>query len=127
EEGTLSSSEMDAAFVGVTRLHVANLLRPLGYAELPNAISTPTSSRVRAGSLAARTLEAERVLDAAVVRDSPVSAEGHDAAPQDGLLGGWGTRAGPIGESALSSADQQTLQRLDFRPVFVGVERRLVR
>lgn len=37
------------------------------------------------------------------------------------------TRAGPLSESSLSTADQEALQRLDFRPVFVGVERRIVK
>jgi hypothetical protein len=47
-------------------------------------------------------------------------------APTDGLLGAWVTRAGPLLGRVLSRPDQESLQRLDFRPVFVGVEPTLV-
>jgi hypothetical protein len=42
-------------------------------------------------------------------------------------MGNWVTRAGPIGRrELLSAADQESLRRLELRPVFVGLERRLV-
>ena len=44
-----------------------------------------------------------------------------------GLVGGIVTRAGPITDAAVNPADQETLSRLNLRPVFVGVERDLIR
>lgn len=125
QEGEMSNKEMEAAFVGLIRIHLANLLRPLGYAELAGSIKSLAANR--STRFMSRALEsAKHALDAAPIRDIPVATEGREPGPHDSLLGNWVTRAGPIRESALSAADQQALQRLDFRPVFVGVERQLV-
>ena len=44
----------------------------------------------------------------------------------DGLLGGIVTRGGPLRIKNSSRAEHEVLARLDLRPVFVGVERRLI-
>jgi hypothetical protein len=44
-----------------------------------------------------------------------------------GLIGGVVTRAGPVGDADIGPADQEALARLNLRPVFVGVERDLIR
>jgi hypothetical protein len=57
----------------------------------------------------------------------------HDIAGPDGavsieaLIGGVVTRAGPVATSELSEVDQSALSRLALRPVFVGVERDILR
>ncbi|WP_316186569.1 MULTISPECIES: hypothetical protein [unclassified Bradyrhizobium] len=43
------------------------------------------------------------------------------------LIGGIVTRAGPITEADVSAIDQEALARLNLRPVFVGIERDLIR
>jgi hypothetical protein len=81
---------------------------------------------VRADSAQANSRQAAvRALNSALVQEIGGLP---DAAtiPTDGLLGAWVTRAGPIGERAVSKIDQGTLQRLDLRPVFVGMERNLI-
>jgi hypothetical protein len=49
------------------------------------------------------------------------------ASAMGGLVGGIVTRAGPITDVAVNPADQETLSRLNLRPVFVGIERDLIR
>jgi len=44
-----------------------------------------------------------------------------------GLIGGIATRAGPVTDTDITPGDQETLARLNLRPVFVGVERELIR
>jgi len=44
-----------------------------------------------------------------------------------GLVGGIVTRAGPITDTDVAPADQEALARLNLRPVFVGIERDLIR
>lgn len=45
----------------------------------------------------------------------------------DGLIGGIVTRAGPVTDADFAPADQEALARLKLRPVFVGIERDLIR
>jgi hypothetical protein len=44
-----------------------------------------------------------------------------------GLIGGIVTRAGPITDADVAGADQEALARLNLRPVFVGIERNIIR
>jgi hypothetical protein len=44
-----------------------------------------------------------------------------------GMVGGIVTRAGPITDAVASTIDQEALARLNLRPVFVGVDRDLIR
>ncbi|MHC4046242.1 hypothetical protein [Bradyrhizobium sp. 23AC] len=44
-----------------------------------------------------------------------------------GLVGGIVTRAGPVTDADVTPVDQEALARLNLRPVFVGIERDLIR
>jgi hypothetical protein len=44
-----------------------------------------------------------------------------------GLVGGIVTRAGPVTGADVAPVDQESLARLHLRPVFVGIERDLIR
>ena len=44
-----------------------------------------------------------------------------------GLVGGIVTRTGPVTNANVSPADQEVLAGLNLRPVFVGVERDVIR
>jgi len=116
----IDPQEKDALFIGLLRLHIANLIKPLGHAELAGALyriaHQPFARRLQDDLGRARTL-----LDAAPVR------EGEKATAMGGLIGGIVTRAGPITDAAAAPADQEALARLNLRPVFVGIERDLIR
>ncbi len=110
----------NALFIGLLRLHIANLIKPLGHAELAGALHRlthqPFARRLQDDLGRARAL-----LDAAPVRDvEKASAIG-------GLVGGIVTRAGPVTDADVAPADQEALARLNLRPVFVGIERDLIR
>jgi hypothetical protein len=113
---------MDAVFVALARLHVANFLGSLGYTELAESlralVSAPGVAPARDAANAAR-----HAADAAPLRG--IVGDG-GLTPTDGLIGELVTRAGPLRGIAASAADQAILRRLDFRPVFVGLERRFV-
>ncbi len=116
----IDPQEKDALFIGLLRLHIANLIKPLGHAELAGALyrisHQPFARRLQDDLGRARTL-----LDAAPVR------EVEKATALGGLIGGVVTRAGPITEADVAPADQEALARLNLRPVFVGIERHLIR
>jgi hypothetical protein len=122
DDGDMSRSEREETSVGIARLHAANLLKPLGYPELANALTEVVHAQEETLDGAKST--AQRVVNGA----RPYHLAGHQPiAPEDALLGNWVTRAGPIGRpELLSAADQESLRRLELRPVFVGLERRLV-
>ncbi|KPG02092.1 hypothetical protein IP86_00980 [Rhodopseudomonas sp. AAP120] len=114
----IDPQEKDALFIGLLRLHIANLIKPLGHAELAGVLRRithqPFARRLQEDLGRARPL-----LDAAPVR------EVEKATAIGGLIGGIVTRAGPITDAA--PADQEALARLNLRPVFVGIERDLIR
>ena len=116
----IDPQEKDALFIGLLRLHIANLIKPLGHAELAGALyriaHQPFARRLQDDLGRARTL-----LDAAPVM------EVEKATAMGGLIGGIVTRAGPITDAAAAPADQEALARLNLRPVFVGIERDLIR
>jgi hypothetical protein len=112
--------EKDALFVGLLRLHIANLIKPLGHDELA-AVLHRTTRQPLARKLQDDLGRARVLLDAAPVR------EVEKAASMGGLVGGIVTRAGPVGDADVPPADQEILARLNLRPVFVGVERDLIR
>jgi hypothetical protein len=116
----IDPQEEDALFIGLLRLHIANLIKPLGHAELADALyritHQPFARRLQDDLGRARTL-----LDAAPVR------EVEKATAMGGLIGGIVTRAGPIAEVDATPTDQEALVRLNLRPVFVGIERDLIR
>lgn len=116
----IKPEEKDSLFVGLLRLHIANLIKSLGHAELASALRglthQPFARRLQGDLQHARTL-----LDAAPVR------EVEKATAMGGLIGGIVTRAGPVTDTDVAPADQEALARLNLRPVFVGIERDLVR
>lgn len=116
----IKPEEKDALFIGLLRLHIANLIKSLGHAELATALRDlthqPFVRRLQGDLQRARTL-----LDAVPV------IEVEKATAMGGLVGGIVTRAGPVADSGVAPADQETLARLNLRPVFVGIERDLIR
>lgn len=116
----IDPQEKDALFIGLLRLHIANLIKPLGHAELAEVLRRithqPFARRLQEDLGRARTL-----LNAAPVR------EVEKAAAMGGLIGGIVTRAGPVTDADVAPAEQEALARLNLRPVFVGIERDLIR
>ena len=116
----IEPADKDALFIGLLRLHTANLIKPLGHSELAATLHRLTQQPF------ARRLQddlgrARAMLDAAPVRE----VENADA--MGGLIGGIVTRAGPVTNADVAPGDQEALARLNLRPVFVGVERDLIR
>jgi hypothetical protein len=113
-------TDEDTLFIGLLRLHIANLIKPLGHAELAGALQRlthqPFARRLQDDLKLARTL-----LDAAPV------GEPEKASSMGGLVGGIVTRAGPVTGADVAPVDQESLARLHLRPVFVGIERDLIR
>lgn len=116
-----TQEEKDALFVGMLRLHIANLIKPLGHAELADALRGLTLQSFPR-RLQGETQRARSLLDASAVRDVDKAS-----AAMDGLIGGIVTRAGPLTDTGVEPADQEALSRLNLRPVFVGVEHELIR
>lgn len=116
----IEPQEKDALFIGMLRLHIANLIRPLGHAELAGALYRLTQQPF------ARRLQGDLDLARAALDAAPVG-ELDKTAAVGGLVGGIVTRAGPVTDADVTPGDQESLARLDLRPVFVGVERELIR
>ncbi|WP_291618391.1 hypothetical protein [Bradyrhizobium sp.] len=120
EGDPIEPEDQESLFIGLLRLHIANLIKPLGHAELAGALQRlthqPFPQRLQDDLGRARAL-----LDAAPVR------EVEKATALGGLIGGVVTRAGPVTEADVAPADQETLARLNLHPVFVGIDRDLIR
>ena len=116
-----TEEEKDALFIGMLRLHIANLIKPLGHAELADALRGLTLQSFPQ-RLQGETRRARSLLDASPVRDVDKASTA-----MDGLIGGIVTRAGPLTDTGVEPADQEALSRLNLRPVFVGVEHELIR
>ncbi len=116
----IEPQEKEALFIGLLRLHIANLIKPLGHEELAGVLHRITQQR-HSRRLHDDLGSARALLDAAPVR------EVEQATAMGGLVGGIVTRAGPITDTDVAPADQEALARLELRPVFVGVERDLIR
>jgi hypothetical protein len=116
-----TQEEKDALFIGMLRLHIANLIQPLGHAELAGALRSLTQQSFPR-SLQEEVLRARSLLDTSPVRDVDKASTA-----MDGLVGGIVTRAGPLTATGVERDDQEALSRLNLRPVFVGVEHELIR
>ncbi|MBZ9984104.1 hypothetical protein LB521_23495 [Mesorhizobium sp. BR-1-1-8] len=116
----IEKDEKDALFIGMLRLHIANLIRPLGHAELAAALYRLTQQPF------ARRLRGDLDLARAVLDAAP-AGEMDKTDTMGGLVGGIVTRAGPVIEAGVTPSDQEALARLNLRPVFVGIERELIR
>jgi hypothetical protein len=115
----IDAEDKDAVFIGLLRHHIANLIAPLGHAELADALRRLARERVQRG-LQRDVASARVLLNAAPVR------EVDGASAIDGLVGGIVTRAGPLTDATAGPVDQDVLARLNLRPVFVGIERDLI-
>ena len=122
EDDPIEQSEEDAMFVGLFRHHVANMITKIGHLELATAIRALTAPYVHRD-------DREDVRQDKSAREilgrTPRVELGHDAEHLT-LVGGTVTRAGPLPESGVSPADLEMLARLDLRPIFVGVEHKLL-
>lgn len=120
EEGeAIDPDDKDAIFIGLLRHHIANLINPLGHAELAGALRR--LARERSEHWRHRDVASAReLLNAAPIQE----VDGTSAI--DGLVGGIVTRAGPLTDATAAPADQDVLTRLNLRPVFVGIERDLI-
>lgn len=114
----IEPEEKDALFIGLLRLHIANLIKSLGHAELASALRGLTHQPARRfhGNLQ----RARALLDVTPVKEI------EKATAKGGLIGGIVTRAGPLTGTDVAPADQEALARLNLRPVFVGIERDLI-
>lgn len=116
----IEPQDKDALFIGMLRLHIANLIRPLGHAELAGALYRLTQQPFP------RRLQADLDLARSALDAAPVG-EMDKTSAMGGLIGGIATRAGPVTDTDITPGDQEALARLNLRPVFVGVERELIR
>lgn len=118
EEGEYHEGEAEALEIAMARWHAATLLAPLGHASLAKPLfalaQEPFRNRVEGAQAAARE---------ALSAIAPVRVSRADAAPEDLLIGGLVTRAGPLGPAALDGDASELLQRAGLRPAFVGIER----
>lgn len=119
----VTPDEEGAILVGVVRHHVANMVTRLGHEALADSIRG-LATRVDARGERQAVQRAHRLLE---MRFLETSREKTNDSRMDGLLGGIVTRAGPLRIENSSRAEQEVLARLDLRPVFVGVDRRLIR
>lgn len=126
EEGDpLCAGHGPEACFGLTRIHVANILVPLGYRELAAGIRQLGGTRsrralVRSDEAIAST---RRLLD----RIRPRKVRG-GALPEEAvdLVGAFVTRAGPISSDEITSDTAQRLRALNLRPMYVGIEREVI-
>ncbi len=117
----IKQEEKDALFIGLLRLHIANLIKSLGHAELANALRGLTHQPFARRPQGDSQQRARALLDATSVKEI------EKATAMGGLIGGIVTRAGPVTDTEVTLADQDALARLKLRPVFVGIERDLIR
>ena len=118
----VTSEEEGTIFVGVVRHHVASMVTPLGHEALADSIRQLTT-QVDARTERQAVQRAHRLLETDLLE---TSREKTDDDRMDGLLGGIVTRTGPLRIKNISRAEHEVLARLDLRPVFVGVERKLI-
>lgn len=115
----IEPDDKDALFIGLLRQHIANLIEPLGHAELADTLRRLARHRSQR-SAQRQAVDARASLEATPVREID------GGSTMGGLVGGIVTRAGPLRETLPEAADQNVLARLDLRPVFVGVERDII-
>lgn len=117
--GSRSTPAADSFLIDLFRLHIASLIRWLGHARLAEILRR----------LALQPSESDRNEARSALQESPVrhAEEMGVTGVGERLVGGVVTRAGPSGEVDARDIDPGVLARLDMRPVFVGVERDLIR
>jgi len=120
-------NKLDHAAVGIARLHMANLLEPLGFTELAHSIHSLLirhrhRPREKTDVRGSRVDDALSALDQVRPRYIFGRALG-SASPSEGLIGSFLTRAGPLRAGAVTQGTIRSLRELELRPIFVGVER----
>lgn len=116
----ISHDQENALALSISRLHIGSLLQGLGHHELGALILQATVAR-RAQSSTEALDRARNLLSPLRKRElrSPTSAPGLD----DTLVGGFLTRAGPVGPATdITAADATVLARANLRPSFIGIE-----
>lgn len=116
--------EADSALLGVVRLHMGNLLAPLGHGELAAEIREVTRARTGRQEAAAQD-RAQQLVGPASETGSRLQ-DAHAEAIGDARVGGVVTRAGSL-EDRVALTDLPVLARLDLRPRYVGVSVEAVR
>lgn len=113
------------AGIGIARLHATNLLEPLGFGALANTIrillKQPRVPRLRNDG---RIRDAQGALASIRPRTIHGQTQGQPL-DSEGMIGAFITRAGPLGME-LSTNTAQNLRGLGLRPMFVGMERRVL-
>lgn len=108
--------------VGMARWHAATLLAPLGFESLASALVQSAQAIFPNGAERARRIAREALNEAPNYRlDSEMTG------PDDLLIGGFVTRAGPIVGAGLSQEEQAILMKHKLAPTFVGIERRVLK
>src|SRR5262249_31430297 len=105
EGAPLSADDNDALFIGVLRWHIANLLGPLGHPHLALTLRELTSVGSATMERNARA-RSRQVFDSARVAEVEDGTAPTSIAP---LLGGFVTRAGPLGTTVPSGGEQEAL------------------
>lgn len=119
-EGETSEQEQCELALGIARRHFASLLAPLGQREVAAALIKLIHSSTKDERDAASK-------QAVISLKSAPRSELEEANTTGGaLIGGVVARGGPLELPKLAPADQETLIRLQQRPVFVGVDERMV-
>ena len=113
-----TAEEADAAFLGVVRLHMGNLLARLGPLELAAEIRAVAWARTEAQQDAAGG-RARRLIGPATETGSRLR-DVRGEAIGDAVVGGVVTRIGAL-DRVVEETDVSVLARLDLRPVFVGL------
>lgn len=94
----IDPDENNALFIGLLRLHIANLIKPLGHSELAGALYRLTYQPF------ARRLQDDLGRARALLDVTPVR-EVEKASAIGGLVGGIVTRAGPVTDADLAPAN----------------------
>jgi hypothetical protein len=118
EKGAITPEEIEALALGINRWHIATLLDALGHKQLAKPIHSLIRERFEN-----RREEAAKAARGALDRAETYRVNRVQGAPDDEVIGGFVTKGGPLGETALSPADQEALARLALKPTFVGIER----
>lgn len=124
-----TESHLNDAGLGIARVHMANLLDALGIEGLAANIrellvhQTRDFKRKSPGD-DPRVREATEELSRIKVRVMEPT-DGQSSAPPE-LVGSYITRAGPLGEHEMSLSAARSLRSFGLRPMFVGVERRVL-
>ena len=123
EGDPIAPDDEKAMFTGLVRHHIANMISPLGHAELAEALRNLSNLRLEQNYRQV-TQQALSLLEKSTARGIILATD--DAEFGDMIIGGVVTRAGPPIDVDVSFADWNTMARLGLRPILIGVERELV-